>query len=47
MLAQGHEFNIVIAVFFYVGNQLVRDFIIAVPSVFAGLVFFQEPKCIS
>ncbi len=40
MLAQGHEFNIVIAVFFYVGNQLVRDFIIAVPSVFAGLVFF-------
>jgi len=40
VLAQGHEFNIVIAVFFYVGNQLVRDFIIAVPSVFAGLVFF-------
>ena len=35
-----HIFNIVIAVFFYVGNQLVRDFIIAVPSVCAGRVFF-------
>ena len=48
VLAQGHEIQYSYSRFpFTWAISLVRDFIIAVPSVFAGLVFFQEPKCIS